>query len=69
MRWQMGDPMPEWVERVTRWNDDGELVLERKSGRQVIRHGEVIAINPDGEITHLVDIGIPEKPGVNSRFS
>ena len=53
-KWRMGDPMPVWVERITRWNDDGELVLERKSGRQVIRHGEVIAIDTDGEVVHFV---------------
>jgi hypothetical protein len=58
MRWQMGNPMPVWVERITLWNDDGELVLERRSGRQVIRHGDVITIDPDGEVVHLVDTGL-----------
>lgn len=51
-QWTGFDNRPDWVLAATELRPDNELVLVRRSGRQVIYRGECLSIDTDGEILH-----------------
>ena len=54
-QYQLEGPRPEWVERITATNDDGELFHTRISGRQVLYPGEWLVRDMDGAVVYYSD--------------
>lgn len=52
-RWTGFDDRPDWVLATTELNADNEIVLLRRSGKQIVYRGERLTIDTDGEVLAL----------------
>jgi hypothetical protein len=51
-QWTGFDDRPDWVLACTTLRENNDLVLDRRSGRQLVYRGECLEMDADGQILH-----------------